>query len=74
MRKAESSSSSYGLVSHLQLLPTPPHGDAVTFGYRPENVCLKRTFTSLNKCACGRTDRWRLAGFQINWVRLFWNA
>ena len=27
-------SSSYGLVIHLQLLPTPPRGDAVTFGYR----------------------------------------
>ena len=31
---AESSSSTYGLVVHLQLLPTPPRGDAVTFGYR----------------------------------------
>ena len=31
---AESGSSSYGLVVHLQLLPTPPRGDAVTFGYR----------------------------------------
>jgi hypothetical protein len=28
----------YGLVVHLQLLPTPPRGDAVTFGYRvPEH-------------------------------------
>lgn len=33
-RPAESSSLSYGLLFHLQLLPTPPHGDAVTFGYR----------------------------------------
>ena len=24
---------SYGLVIHRQLLSTPPHGDAVTFGY-----------------------------------------
>ena len=31
---AESGSSSYGLVFHLLLLPTSPHGDAVTFGYR----------------------------------------
>jgi hypothetical protein len=31
---AESGSLSYGLVIHLQLLPTPPRGDAVTFGYR----------------------------------------
>jgi hypothetical protein len=28
-----SSSSSYGLTFHLPLLPTPPHGDAVTFSY-----------------------------------------
>ena len=46
---------SYGLKNLLQLLPTPPHGDAVTFGYRPECVCLKRTFTSLNMCAPRRT-------------------
>ena len=30
---AESGSSSYGLPAHLRLLPTPPHGDAVTFNY-----------------------------------------
>lgn len=30
---AESGSCAYGLVFHLQLLPTPPHGDAVTFDY-----------------------------------------
>lgn len=29
---AESRSSSYGLVSHLRLLPTSPRGDAVTIG------------------------------------------
>ena len=33
-RQAESSSSSYGLAIHLPLLPTSPHGDAVTFGYK----------------------------------------
>ncbi len=33
-REAESSSFCYGLVVHLQLLSTPPHGDAVTFSYR----------------------------------------
>jgi hypothetical protein len=33
-RQAESrSSKSYGRVVHLPLLPTPPHGDAVAFGY-----------------------------------------
>jgi hypothetical protein len=31
---AESSSSSYGPAVHLQLLSTPSHEDAVTFGYR----------------------------------------
>ena len=31
---AETCFSSYGLQVRLQLLPTPPHGDAVTFGYR----------------------------------------
>ena len=30
---AESGSSTYGLSFHLQLLPTPPHDDAVTFDY-----------------------------------------
>jgi len=30
---AESSSSTCGPTVHLRLLPTPPHGDAVTFGY-----------------------------------------
>src|SRR5215217_7694295 len=53
--QAESSSSSYGPVSRFRLLPTSPHGDAVTFSFRPESVCLKRTCTSLNECACGRT-------------------
>jgi len=32
-RRTESSSSSYGPTVHLQLLPTPPRDDAVTFGY-----------------------------------------
>jgi hypothetical protein len=62
VHQAESSSSSYGLVSHLRLLSTPPHGDAVTFGFRPESVCLKRICTSLNECAHGRTERRRPAG------------
>lgn len=53
--QAESSSSSYGLVVHLQLLPTPPHGDAVTFSYRSESDFLKKTCTSLTKHALTRT-------------------
>jgi hypothetical protein len=55
-RPAESSSSSYGLVFHLLLLPTLPRGNAVTFGYGPESVCPKRTCTSLTVCACRRTS------------------
>ena len=56
-RPAESSSLSYGWIVHLLLLPTPPHGDAVAFGYRPESVCLERTLTSLIMCAFRRTAR-----------------
>ena len=33
-QQAESSSSSYGPVIHLRLLPTPSHDDAVTIGYK----------------------------------------
>ena len=54
----------YGLLVHLLLLSTPPRGDAVTFGYRPECVCLKRTCTSLTKNAYRRTrerPQWRSA-------------
>ncbi|MCK4392805.1 hypothetical protein KAX17_07850, partial [Candidatus Bipolaricaulota bacterium] len=47
---------SYGLVSHLPLLPTPPHDGAVTVGYRPESVCLERTRTSLTSHPAGRTS------------------
>ena len=53
--QAESSSFSYGLIVHLLLLPTPPRGDAVAVGYRPESACLKRTSTSLTKHAFRRT-------------------
>ena len=54
---AVSSSLSYGRVLHLQLLPTSPHGNAVSFAFRPENVCLKRTSTSLTISAFRRTSR-----------------
>ena len=46
---------SYGLVVLLQLLPTPPRDDAVTFRYRPESAYLKRTHTSRIKQTCKRT-------------------
>ena len=45
----------YGLVLHLLLLFTSPHGDAITVSYRPESVCLKRTCTSPVKHAFRRT-------------------
>lgn len=54
---AESRSSSYGPESHLPLLRTPPRGDALSFGYRPESACLKRTLTSLSMHARRRTER-----------------
>jgi len=63
LHAAESSSSSYRLAVLLQLLPTPPHGDAVTFGYRPESICLKRTFTSLSGCAHRRTSGRSASGY-----------
>src|SRR5439155_13692631 len=47
----------YGLMTHLWLLSTPPRSDAVTIGYRPENVCLKRICTSLTRHTCRRTRR-----------------
>jgi len=53
--QAETGSLSYGLLIHLLLLSTPPRGDAVTFGYRPECVYLKRTRTSLARYAYRRT-------------------
>ena len=43
---AESGSSSYGLLVRLRLLPTPPRGDAVTFGY----TCCDYTWHGLSPC------------------------
>src|SRR3989304_2953309 len=54
-RPAESRSSSYGPMVHLRLLPTSPHGDAVTFSYRPESACLGMTSTSLIEYTFRRT-------------------
>ena len=51
----------YGLVRHLLLLSTSPHGDAVAVGYRSENEYLGRTYTSLTVCAHKRTG----ASFQL---------
>jgi hypothetical protein len=55
--KTETGSSSYGLVLCLGLLSTPPHDDAVTFGYRPMKPRPERTFTSKYCCAFRRTKR-----------------
>src|SRR5262249_51557775 len=52
---------SYGLDVRLQLLPTPPHGDAVALGFGPESVCPERTFTSLTIAPFGRTYHRALA-------------
>jgi len=52
---AETGSLYYGLLVHLQLLPTPPRDDAVTISFRPECVCLTRTSTSLTRHAHKRT-------------------
>src|ERR1700681_4354322 len=49
-----------GLVVHLLLLSTSPRGDAVTFGYGPENVCPGRTCTVLFWYTLKRTG----TGFQ----------
>ena len=37
------------------MLPTPPRGDAVPVSYKPENVYLKRTCTSLSMFTRQRT-------------------
>jgi len=52
---AVSSSLAYGLVIHLPLLRTPPRGDALSFGYRPESAYLARTCTSPTMHARRRT-------------------
>lgn len=47
----------YGRVVRFPLLPTPPREDAVTFSYRPESACLKRTHTFPTKHTYRRTGR-----------------
>ncbi len=46
---------SYGPVVLLQLLSTPPRGDAVTFGSRPVSGWSGGTLTLLFRCAPERT-------------------
>jgi len=67
--QAEAGSLYYGLLIHLLLLPTPPRGDAVTIGYRPECVYLKRTCTSLAKYAYRRTNLAPVGLPAIRWIR-----
>ncbi len=63
--QAETSSSTYGLAVHLRLLPTPPHDDAVTLDYGPENAYPKGTRTPITKHAHRRTSpRVRLGSFK----------
>ena len=61
---AESSLLPYGLVVHLPLLSTSPHGDAVTVSYRPESACLEWTSTTLAGYTLGRTERRPPTGFR----------
>ena len=48
----------YGPTVHLRLLPTSPRGDAVTFGYKPENLDLEGTRTPRTHYTYHRTHRW----------------
>jgi len=60
LRPAESSSSSYRLHVRLRLLSTPPHDDAVTFGYRERAspgrglapLCVHRLPGALGAASC----------------------
>jgi hypothetical protein len=45
----------YGLIVHLRLLSTPPHGDAVTVGTGFQTTPA-RTFTLLIRCTYRRTS------------------
>ena len=52
---------SYGLIVHLLLLPTPPHGDAVTFGYERPNSSRRglppRLFTTFTGALAFRSAK-----------------
>src|SRR6516164_4491369 len=52
---AETGSSSYGLLVRLQLLPTPPRGDAVTLSYAWRDYHAAGTCTLLTQRPHGRT-------------------
>ncbi len=60
-RRAESSSSSYGLVVHLLMLSTSPRGDAVSFGceaqVRPRRGLAPRWFSTLAIALAAVSDR-----------------
>src|SRR5947207_3267668 len=45
-----------GPTIHLQMLSTPPRGDAVSFGYRPEGTDLAGTCTPRMTRLCRRTS------------------
>src|SRR6516162_8147948 len=71
---AESGSSSYGLPVHLRLLPTPPHGDAVTFNYGAHDwlrhglpPCKQSVLTERTRPGEGR-DPWH-HGYRLSPVR-----
>ena len=72
LRTAEScSSSSYGLHVRLRLLPTPPHGDAVTFSYQ-ERASPERGLSPLQSHLLAGARIPAFAGMTIIWFfRLF---
>ena len=54
--QAESRSLSYGLIVHLLRLPTPPRGDAVAVGYRPERAFAGMTNKGMQYGNSGLVD------------------
>ena len=62
---AESGSLSYGLDIHLQLLPTPPRGDAVTIGYKFRNAKPDGDLHPTDQTFSERTQR-RINAFRVD--------
>lgn len=65
---AESDSLSCGLVFRRRLLSTPPHGDAVIFGYTVMTFCDK-DFHLANRASSRTHERGRPARERPGWPR-----
>ena len=63
---AETGSSSYGLLVRLQLLPTPPRGDAVTLSYAWRDYHAAGTCTLLTQRPHGRTTAGLRPALQVS--------